>query len=82
MARFYGSIQGSGKTEATRMGTANTGIHAHVRGWDAGVKVRCFVNDVGADVCEVYSTGGSNNPSGDKLLATVREHDISQEHLF
>ena len=39
MSRFYASINGSAKNEATRQGTVKTGIKGHVRGWDAGVKV-------------------------------------------
>ena len=40
MARFYGEIQGN-KGQATRMGTKTSGFHAHIRGWDVGIKVEC-----------------------------------------
>ena len=81
MSRFYGSISGQSKTEATRRGNKQSGVNAHIRGWDVGVFVGCFVNDEGYDVCEVYETGGSNSPSNRKLLATVKSSQIKQERL-
>ena len=36
MSRFYGSLQGN-RGMATRCGTKDSGISAHVRGWDIGV---------------------------------------------
>jgi hypothetical protein len=59
MARFFGSIQGS-KGEATRLGTAKTGIQGHIRGWDIGAKVMMDVTSDDKDVVEVYITRGSN----------------------
>lgn len=60
MARFYGEIQGS-RGPASRMGTPKSGFSAHVRGWNIGVHINCFVNDLGNDVIEVWRTGGSND---------------------
>jgi hypothetical protein len=37
MSRFYGTIEGSAKTLATRRG--HTNICSHTRGWNAGVEV-------------------------------------------
>ena len=34
MSKFYGSIEGSAKTTATRCGTKNSGIESHTRGWN------------------------------------------------
>jgi hypothetical protein len=71
MAHFYGNLQGS-RGEATRMGTKNSGIEAHVRGWGVGIYVSCFVDTDGTDVCVARQTGGSNNPSGIKELGRVK----------
>jgi hypothetical protein len=37
MAHFYGDMQGS-RGQATRCGTKQSGIHAHIRGWHTGVQ--------------------------------------------
>ncbi len=70
MARFYGELRGKAATTATREGSERSGLWAHLRGWDIGVVVFCDVVD-GCDVIKVYETGGSNNPSLSKLIATV-----------
>lgn len=70
MARFYGSMTGQAKTEATRRGSAKSGVEAHVRGWEVGVRV--IIRDVGGvDRLEVYKTSGSNATSRDKLIAVL-----------
>lgn len=62
MSRFYGSLQGN-RSQATRNGSKNSGIHGHIRGWDSGILVECHVNDKNQDVIEAYATSGSNgNP--------------------
>jgi len=71
MARFYGDVQGN-RGEATRMGTPSSGISAHIRGWDVGINVQCYVDDDGFDVCEAYPTGGSRNPSVDYKRRPLR----------
>jgi hypothetical protein len=38
MARFYGSLQGN-RGEATRMGTARSGLSTYTAGWDGAVRV-------------------------------------------
>ena len=81
MSRFYGSIEGSGKTPATRQGTPKTGIDAHISGWDIGVKIRCYVDKYGLDICEVYETGGSNSPQAKKLLTKVYTSEAEQSYL-
>lgn len=62
MAHFYGDLKGN-RGEATRMGTANSGISGHIRGWDFGARVTCYVNRDGEDCVRVVLTGGSNNSS-------------------
>ena len=67
MSRFYASIQGS-RGEATRQGTAESGIAGHIRGWDVGAKVVCHVNQDGDDEVLVYKTGGSTGRTGTELI--------------
>ena len=69
MSRFYASAQGA-RGEATRTGTPNSGIVAHVRGLDVGIRVHGW-NDNGVDVFDVYRTGGSNG-SVEAHIGTVR----------
>ena len=68
MARFYGSMQGN-RGEATRMGSANSGFSAHIRGWNVGCEVEMSVDDEGRDVCSVYRTEGSDG--GGRVLVAV-----------
>lgn len=58
MAHFYADIQGN-RGIATRMGSKDSGIDGHIRGWDSGAKIKCYVNDKGQDVVDVYATNGS-----------------------
>lgn len=81
MSRFYGSIDGRAKTTATREGTSKSGIQAHIRGWNVGVEVRCFVDKDNHDVCEIFQTGGSNNPSSKAILTVVKAEGATQKRL-
>ena len=64
MSYFYGSLEGQGRTTATRRGNKKTGIECHVRGWNHGVRVVILHNEhTGKDVVLVERTGGSNAPS-------------------
>lgn len=69
MSRFYGSLQGT-RGEATRQGSANSGLRAHIRGWDVGIKV--YAKDVnGKDVFDVYVSSGSNGKHSDIFIGTA-----------
>ena len=73
MSRFYAEIQGN-RGPASRMGTPQSGMWAHVRGWDIGVKVVCGVDsETGKDIITVFRTGGSNDCSLGDLVATITE---------
>jgi hypothetical protein len=70
MARFKGDIAGS-RGDASRLGDASSGISAHVRGWNEGIRIRGYaVGD--SDHFEVYATGGSNGYTSDKLLGVLK----------
>ena len=71
MARFYAEIQGN-RGLASRMGTPESGMWAHIRGWSVGCEVRCWVDREGKDTIAVYRTGGSSDASK-RLLAIFRE---------
>ena len=61
MSRFYGSLTGQAKSTATRRGGVKSGIVAHVRGWDVGMKVFISECECGGDFVEGWRTGGSND---------------------
>jgi hypothetical protein len=71
MAHFYGSMTGSAKTEATRCGTKNSGISAHVRGWEVGVRLYGHAGTE-SDYFEVYATHGSSGNGASVYMGTVR----------
>jgi hypothetical protein len=75
MAHFYGQMQGS-RGETTRMGTKNSGLWAHLRGWDVGVEVRLDVDEDGHDTVTVWETGGSNNSSKVRKLVCVTKREL------
>lgn len=73
MARFYATVYGQAGTNASRVGTAWSGIEGHVCGWEAGIRVVGTVDAQGRDVFEVYLTGGSNSSATVAHIATVRK---------
>jgi len=62
MSHFYGSMKGSRK-EKTCCGHKSTGMTAHIRGWNSGVKIDAYrsKNDL-RDMFTIRVTGGSKNP--------------------
>jgi hypothetical protein len=74
MARFYAEIQGN-RGAASRMGTPNSGLSGHIRGWDVGVRVDCAVEDNDEDVIRVFRTAGSNGGRSDELIAELRSRE-------
>ena len=72
MAHFYGSMTGA-RGEATRCGTANSGITAHIRGWNIGARVSCYVDANGKDHITVTRTGGSTGRTSEQVVADYTE---------
>ena len=72
-SRFYASIRGQARTDATRQGSPKSAITGHVRGWNVGVLVHGFVNTEGNDCFHVYATGGSNGYRQDMVFCEVYE---------
>jgi hypothetical protein len=72
MAHFYADIQGN-RGMATRMGTPNSGINGHIRGWNIGVKVVGWVDENGKDCFQVHKTGGSTGKGQMEVIATIKD---------
>lgn len=66
MSHFYDSIQGN-RGEATRCGTKDSGMTAHIRGWNIGVAVSLYVDSKGRDVVQVYRTTGSSGCDRERI---------------
>lgn len=73
MSRFYGSLDGSARTQATRQGTVKSGLVGHVHGWNVGVQVMMDVDAEDRDHAHIYITGGSNGHSPDTFVLEVME---------
>jgi hypothetical protein len=71
MARFKADIHGN-RGPASRLGTAKSGVRAHIRGWDIGVEIMCTVDSEDNDEISIYRTGGSNG-GRKSLIMTLRE---------
>lgn len=71
MAHFIGGVCGN-RGEATRLGTANSGIHCYANGWNIGIKASVYVNSNGEDEVIVTITSGSNDNTNQKTLGTFR----------
>jgi len=80
MSRFYGDLKG-GRGMATRQGTTNSGIAGHIRGWDFGAQVYCYVNKDGDDEIQVLLTGGSASASTLKGLGRFIRTDKGIEKV-
>jgi len=69
MSHFYCEVKGQGKKCVTAGGTKNSGMIAHIRGWDIGIKVKLYHNEkTNTDCFIIYQTGGSSNPGELKTL--------------
>jgi hypothetical protein len=76
MARFYAEIQGN-RGEATRMGTAESGMRSHIRGWHNGAAVGMRANgDV--DYCDISLTSGSSGYASQHALSTQFIHNTNE----
>ena len=53
MARFQGTVRGSGRTEAAKCGSAKTGLQVEAGSWSGGVYVNLYVDSAGKDCCRV-----------------------------
>jgi len=82
MAQFYAAIQGN-RGEATRIGTASSGIEGHIRGWNCGVYVEGQTVDfdsfdVTATLGSDATRGGMGARSGVDLVTVCRSEDLEE----
>lgn len=75
MSHFYASIQGN-RGEATRQGTAKTGITGHIRSWNVGARVTCYVDANGEDYVSITLTSGSGYSGLSKNLGAFKASDL------
>jgi hypothetical protein len=52
MAHFYGVVSGQARTEATRRGSKNTGLHTTAASWQGSVRTYLYERD-GIDYARV-----------------------------
>lgn len=73
MAQFYAEIKGN-RGQASRMGTENSGLWGHIRGWHVGCRVDCRHDEkTDTDIVYVYATKGSSGNGRETLIATLYE---------
>jgi hypothetical protein len=53
--------------------TASDLTFAHIRGWDAGVRIEADISDPTGNTWRVYMTGGSNRAGQTVFLGTVTD---------
>jgi len=81
MSRFRATIKGS-RGEASRLGTAESGITTETNGWNVGVRVDAHVNDAGQDLIEIYANGGSNGGTRQRAIALLRSSENSVDVML
>ncbi len=75
MSTFYGTLDGERKGK-NKQGARR--LNAHVRSWDHGIEVNYRLEDDGTAYCEVWQTGGSNNPKRIKLIKKYALGQVSK----
>ncbi len=72
MSQFYGTIDGSAKTQATRRGTKNSRLVTHAAGWGGAIRVELFEDDNGDDCFRVDLVPWQGSGGHSKQLADGR----------
>lgn len=76
MAQFRGVVEGKSRTEASRLGSKDSGLFVQANGWEAGVEVEVYHDEhANKDVFKVYATAGSNERQGRRYLGEVHSGD-------
>ena len=74
MARFYGTVSGRAQTEASRLGTPNSGLSTSVCSWQGRVECSLWADgDVDKVGIRAESHGSSDNPTGPIFTGTFEE---------
>lgn len=71
MARFYGIISGQANTEATRIGSAKSGLETQANTWTKGVTTHLSTNHTDQDIIDVMLTTGSDQRNIDVFIGQV-----------
>jgi hypothetical protein len=71
MSRFYAEVEND-KSKRTLRGFEKSGINAHIRGWDIGVRVYIRVDEKGKDEITIYKTHGSNDGGNKCFVAKIK----------
>ena len=66
MSTFYGTLKSERKTTVSKAGISM--LTSHTRTWDHGIEVTYKRDGKDTAICEIWKTGGSNNPSRVKLI--------------
>lgn len=77
MAKFYGDLKGA-RGGVTRCGTAGSGISAHIRGRDQGIRIHVGLDIDGKTVAWIDVTGGSNNK---RSVSSIRLSESDMDAL-
>lgn len=73
MAHFYTTVTNS-RGGTTRAAGKKSGQTAHIRGWNAGVRVEAGIDPMtGKDVFLVYATKGSNGGSTAECVGWIND---------
>ena len=82
--KFAGSVTAEGSnTEASRYG--NNHVSTHLRSWNVGVEVHAYVDFNGKMKFDIFTTGGSHDPSRKMDIGTVTEDGdflVSREFML
>jgi len=71
LSHFYSEIQGN-RGEATRCGSAGSGIRSNAKGWSSGVVVRGYIDqETDSDVFTIQMTSGSGGGYSSKFIGKV-----------
>lgn len=76
MATFYGTMKADGRKANNKMGQRK--LTSHTRGWDHGIEVTYSLDGKDKCTCEVWLTGGSNNPERIKLIKRLKVGEVSK----
>ena len=78
MAHFYGTIQGN-RGEGSRLGSMDSGLESHTRGWGLGCRVVMEYNKhLKRDEVSIFLTSGSNGGKSSIKLGTFKEEDLDK----
>ena len=72
MAHFQAEIQGN-RGEASRLGTAKSGIYAFARGWDGGARIDMWEGEDGEDYITIAIGPHGKMGQTTILTGTVKE---------